>query len=90
MLPVPIDAPSAVMNAWNGVSTPAVARRAPRERDPPGFSEAPHLDDAGAQRQPETAEQQDPTSHGMKSASVNVSIASARPGGIMDVECGIL
>jgi len=30
MLPVPTDAPSAVMNAWNGVSTPPA----------PGFSRA--------------------------------------------------
>ena len=52
MLPVPIDAASAVMNAWNGDSTPPVAPFdccATIARNASGSRR--NLDDAEAQRQ---------------------------------------
>ena len=46
MLPVPIDAASAVMNAWNGVSTPPRRRVAAADERAQRLAEAPHLHDA--------------------------------------------
>ena len=46
MLPVPIDAASDVMNAWNGVSAPSLPVPRANERHAAGVAEPPQLDDA--------------------------------------------
>ncbi len=60
MLPVPIDAASAVMNAWNGVSAPVVPvpRRTNATRQ--ASREPPHLHDAEAKREKQPAAEQQP------------------------------
>ena len=47
MLPVPIDAARAVMNAWNGVSAPSAPGRLPDERDAARIGKSPHLHERG-------------------------------------------
>ena len=89
MLPVPIDAASAVMNAWNGLSTP---------RDPDcfgmivrsGLGEAANLHEAAPQRQehPDDHQQDDeraghladggPRFHGPQTASLSQVMARVR------------
>ena len=46
MLPVPIEAPSAVMNAWNGVSAPPARGRLLRDHRAERLGQAPELHEA--------------------------------------------
>ena len=59
MLPVPIDAASAVMNAWNGVSAPDSPDVRAHEGDAAGLAEPPDLDDAGPDGEEEPGGEQD-------------------------------
>ena len=55
MLPVPIDAASAVMNAWNGDSTPARAREPAADHRAERLGKPPNLHDAKTQREEQAA-----------------------------------
>ena len=58
MLPVPIDAASAVMNAWNGDSTPAGALRLLRDHRAKRLGQPAQLHDAEADRQEQPGAEQ--------------------------------
>ncbi len=77
MLPVPIDAASAVMNAWNGVSAPVPRPTAARTRAP-GLAQAPDLHDPRRSVRNSPAPSRTPTTHGMNSQSAADWIDVAR------------
>ncbi len=60
MLPVPMVAPSAVMNDWKGVSTPPGGLGLPREHGAEGFRQAPELHEAEADGEEEAGAEQHP------------------------------
>ena len=79
MLPVPIDAASAVMNAWNGVSAPdaSVPRRTNATRHASRKRRTWTADVRSVRNSP--AASSTPTTHGMKRWSATASMRSANP-----------